>query len=752
MLPLVQGYDELRLRFERTHAGGYDVQASAGEAEAFSYFQLPFSALELENFILRVSRPRGRRRISASALDDARRIGAGLFTALFGEDLESLYRATLARARSAERGVRITLCLSASPDLIDVPWEYLFDEPDFLSMSAFTPVVRYLDLPRAHRPLLVRPPLRVLGIVSNPADHEQLDVEREQANLTRALSGMIEAGAVELQWLERATLGALLRTLQRNEFHALHYIGHGTFDHQAGRGVLLFEDEAGWARPVSGDKLGMVLHDFSSLRLAVLNACEGARTSREDPFAGVAGALLQRDIPAVVAMQFEISDEAALVFADGFYTTLAAGLPVDASLAAARLAMLAERADDIEWGTPVLFMRVPDGRIFDLTPEPAADRTGIAEAEAVAVHPHRGRRRALAAGVIAALAAAGAGVGLLGAGGSAAAPRTVTASAPPFVLVYQRPWRSAIDPVTGASLLNRAPPAGARAQPGIAELASGRATLAAGSLKLSDPVPGGAPPGLVARYGRPSSSAAAQVAGHAGRTYRWSATRTGVVVAYVLPMRAGDAAIICTAPGTDAALSSCQALASSARAVSAQPVPPGADRRLSRAVADALNPVSASRSRVALARGTLTSRVAALTAVAQAEARAVISLRGVAAPLRYRRPLADETAMLAAEATSFATLAQAARTGDRTGYARDLGELTSAGRDLRRAARALARYGLAAPPLAQLHLAGPPAPAANQPQQPSSSTTTSTSSTPPPTSNPTPTPPAQTATTTTPFS
>ena len=65
-------------------------------------------------------------------------------------------------------------------------------------------------------------------------------------------------------------------------------------------------------------------------------------------------------------MQFEISDEAAIVFAGGFYDPLAGGVPVDASLAAARLAMLAERSDDIEWGTPVLFMRVPDGRIFDL--------------------------------------------------------------------------------------------------------------------------------------------------------------------------------------------------------------------------------------------------------------------------------------------------------------------------------------------------------------------------------------------------
>jgi hypothetical protein len=135
----------------------------------------------------------------------------------------------------------------------------------------------------------------------------------------------------------------------------------------------LFEDDTGWARPVSGEKLGIILHDFSSLRLAILNACEGARSARSDPFAGVAGALVQRNIPAVVAMQFEISDEAAIVFAGGFYQPLASGVPVDASLAAARLAMLAERSDDIEWGTPVLFMRVPDGRIFDLGDEYGPD-------------------------------------------------------------------------------------------------------------------------------------------------------------------------------------------------------------------------------------------------------------------------------------------------------------------------------------------------------------------------------------------
>ena len=368
MRPLVDGYDELRLRIDRHATGKYHVLASNQLAEASEGFELPFEELEIENFILRLSRPRGRRRIDSSAIDEARQFGGRLFKGLFHGEIHSLYRDTLADARGRGRGVRITLCLSGSPELIDVPWEYLFDDPDFLAMSAFTPVVRYLDLRRAHRPLLVKPPLRLLGVVSSPADYEQLDVVRERANLQSALATLTESGAVELQWLERPTLGALLQALQAQAFHGLHYIGHGAYDRDTGRGALLFEDDGGWARPVSGDKLGMILHDFSSLRLAILNACEGARTARNDPFAGVAGSLVQRDIPAVVAMQFEISDEAAIVFASAFYEQLAAGSPVDASLAAARLAMLAQRSDDVEWGTPVLFMRVPDGRIFDLGP------------------------------------------------------------------------------------------------------------------------------------------------------------------------------------------------------------------------------------------------------------------------------------------------------------------------------------------------------------------------------------------------
>jgi hypothetical protein len=110
----------------------------------------------------------------------------------------------------------------------------------------------------------------------------------------------------------------------------------------------------------------MLLHDHESLRLAILNACEGARTSRLDPFAGTAQTLVQQGIPAVIAMQFEITDDVAGTFAHEFYGAVADGYPIDAAVTEARKAIFAS-GHDVEWGTPVLYLRAPDGRIFDVS-------------------------------------------------------------------------------------------------------------------------------------------------------------------------------------------------------------------------------------------------------------------------------------------------------------------------------------------------------------------------------------------------
>jgi tetratricopeptide (TPR) repeat protein len=113
--------------------------------------------------------------------------------------------------------------------------------------------------------------------------------------------------------------------------------------------------------------LALLLDDHFFLRLAFLNSCEGARGSPRDAFSSTAATLVRSGIPAVVAMQYEITDKAAIEFSRSFYEALADGLPVDAVVAEARTAI--KMGSALEWGTPVLYMRSEDGLIFDIPPE-----------------------------------------------------------------------------------------------------------------------------------------------------------------------------------------------------------------------------------------------------------------------------------------------------------------------------------------------------------------------------------------------
>ena len=377
-------YAEFRLRIERgTTTGSYRVVASGMGADASGQFTLPFGEMELENLVLKLGRTRrGKRRIDSPEMALARSFGTRLFDAVFAGDVRELYRSARAEASDLGQGLRLTLALTGAPELLQVPWEFLYDRPTFLSISTWTPIVRYLDLPKPPRPLEIAYPLRVLGMVSAPSDAEKIEVAEERAKLEAALAVLVESGVVAIDWLEQPNLLALARQLRRADYHVFHFIGHGGFDAESSDGALLFEDEHGRSERVSGAQLGDILHDEKSLRLAVLNACEGARTGVDDPFTGVATSLIEREIPAAIGMQFEITDKAAIVFASEFYSTLADGQPVDAAISEARKSIYA-MGNDIEWGTPVLFMRVQDGRLFDVQPHPPVPRpdpVAIAEA------------------------------------------------------------------------------------------------------------------------------------------------------------------------------------------------------------------------------------------------------------------------------------------------------------------------------------------------------------------------------------
>ncbi|MBA2443967.1 MAG: CHAT domain-containing protein [Nocardioidaceae bacterium] len=365
-------YLDFDVLVERTGAPGrYRARvtnAPSGETAPID-FTSPFSELELENFLLKIGRPRqqGLRGIDSPETSVVKSFGIRLFDSIFTGDLRLALARSVDQAESQEAGLRLRLRLNDCPELADLPWEYLYDKTArrYLALSEWTPVVRYLDMPGRVRPLTIQGPLRILALVSSPSNYSRLDVDQEWSKLRDALHGLESAGQVEIRRVLDGSLAALQRELRRNDYHVFHYIGHGGYQPGAGDGVLILEDDDKRGLEVSGQDLGVLLHDHRTLRLAVLNSCEGARGGLADPYSGTAQTLVQQGIAAVVAMQFEISDEAAITFAHVLYEAIADGYPLDASMAEARKA-IRNQPNATEWGTPVLYLRAPDGKIFDI--------------------------------------------------------------------------------------------------------------------------------------------------------------------------------------------------------------------------------------------------------------------------------------------------------------------------------------------------------------------------------------------------
>ncbi|MEM7352667.1 MAG: CHAT domain-containing protein, partial [Acidobacteriota bacterium] len=210
--------------------------------------------------------------------------------------------------------------------------------------------------------------LRILVAISSPEGYAPLDLQQERQHLERVWGA---SEAVQLTFLEHTDVETLHEALLTGRHHILHYMGHGDFEPSSGEGTLLFETPEGKPHALSGKALAVELKNFRTLRLVFLNACDTARATDadgRDPFGGVATALVMGGLPAVVAMQFPISDRAAIVFSKMVYQRLAEGHPVDTAVAEGRLAIYRDDPETMEWGTPVLFLRSPDGRLFDTSP------------------------------------------------------------------------------------------------------------------------------------------------------------------------------------------------------------------------------------------------------------------------------------------------------------------------------------------------------------------------------------------------
>jgi CHAT domain/SIR2-like domain len=382
-------YENFDLVVTPTGNKTYKVQAYGGASggESAAQFSLEKAPEEVLNAIdrrnLAVVNRAVELNLPAENGSQQQTTGRYLFQTIFETGkLLAQFQVTLVRAMSRNARLRLRLNLTDAPELVGLPWEQMLTgEGNALALDIRTSVVRYQNVAFPQDDVVIRDkPVRMLVVISNPAAGglAALDVEKEYAGLELALKPLRDQGLLQIDRLPHANLKELDDWLFKNPTHIFHFIGHGVFDKDSNKGQLVFEKVPGdsGAEPferVDGERLAQSLRNGESLKLAMLNACEGAVVADTDSYAGVAQQLLQTgNIPIVIAMRKKVSDDVAIVFAQTFYQWLLVNnLPVDAAMTRARLSMQDKEKSrnptgrPTEWGTPVLFMRHHNGYLVD---------------------------------------------------------------------------------------------------------------------------------------------------------------------------------------------------------------------------------------------------------------------------------------------------------------------------------------------------------------------------------------------------
>lgn len=315
--------------------------------------------------------------------DEHEAYGLALYDAVFpaSSELREGLREAIVTAEREKNRLRFRLHLSLDlPDWVHALYWELLADPDrhlALARSPDTAFSRYLDARRAQgAPAPGRP--RLLCVVSAPSDvtrYGMAEIRRDEVLLSLKAAFGALADAVEVAFLEPpATLGRLRdRLMEKGSFQLLHFFGHGLS--RNGVSALVLENEQGRVHAVDEKLLAEVFLGVRELRLVTLVACHGGAPSSGDPFSGLAGRLVQRGVPSVIAMRRAVRVDSAHLFTQHLYRQIAETGRADAAVNEARQQLYLAEPRGIDWSSPVLYSRLSDGRLWlprTEAPEPAA--------------------------------------------------------------------------------------------------------------------------------------------------------------------------------------------------------------------------------------------------------------------------------------------------------------------------------------------------------------------------------------------
>jgi hypothetical protein len=339
-------------------------------------------------------------------MEEIQTLGRDLYRTIFPGKVGILFEQALQtvindrRRGNKNRCLRVVIDVDSTSEVFSWPLEFLYCKPMRFWLATEKPMIALSRRTKFDTSVVYdlnpqTPPLRVLVIISKPenedlggvittkileeigelAETELSDPGSEEViRIKIRVLGQIECYEKNIPGIDHidrpATYGNITELIDKlatkdEQPHVLHFIGHGESD----KGLALVDD-TGRVEWCSAELISRLFTDWFP-RLILLQACEGAMKDPAPGFISLADHLIQRGIPAVVAMQSSIMNAHATSFATGFYKALRDGKDVDEAVQEGRWTIWNKvRGSEPSFGTPVLFTYDPTGII--LLQEPSA--------------------------------------------------------------------------------------------------------------------------------------------------------------------------------------------------------------------------------------------------------------------------------------------------------------------------------------------------------------------------------------------
>ena len=277
----------------------------------------------------------------------------------------------LAVAASQQTPLHLRLFIGGDAEALhSLRWETLRlpDRAAPLAVGEWVRFSRYLDSD-TWRPVTPAPQGALTALIAiaspNLSGSTWAEVQTE-AELAAARAGLAGIALAELATRGQVTLNNLLARL-RDGCDILYLTAHGMIDDQGEAQILLERPDGGRAW-TAGSELAARLRELARLpSLVILVSCQSAgkgdgeaASADGGALAGLGPRLAAAGVPAVVAMQGNLTMATAAAFMPLFLRELHRDGQVDRAMAVARGAV----RDRPDWWMPVLFTRLSDGCIW----------------------------------------------------------------------------------------------------------------------------------------------------------------------------------------------------------------------------------------------------------------------------------------------------------------------------------------------------------------------------------------------------